>query len=141
MSVETPNLAAFRLRFEAGRSFDLEDDELYCPNLLTFDDRQSLHSSWSDRSSLSSSSPDSSPLQHQVQPQQQVTPALTLPSSAASAYVSPPTFNNLKIHQPSVVRPRNAIPIVNPRTGMRVPSPPSSISPGLMQQSASVSQW
>jgi hypothetical protein len=166
-NIEPPNVAAFRLRFEAGRSFDLEDDELYCPNLLTFDEvnhhqphqdtpasalheadmylqRQSIHSASSDRSSLSSGSPDSSPLQHQIQPQQ-VTPALSLSSAATSAYISPPAFTTthetLKLHQPSAVRTRNAIPIVNPSTGMRVPSPPSSISPGMMQQGTAARRW
>jgi hypothetical protein len=143
-NVEPPNVAAFRVRFEAGRSFDLEDDELYCPNLLTFDERQSIHSSSSDRSSLSSGSPESSPLQQQIQPQH-VTPALSLSSAATSAYISPPTFmmthDTLKLHQPSAVRTRNAIPIVNPSTGMRVASPPSSISPGMMQQTTAARRW
>jgi len=143
-NIEPPNITAFRARFEAGRSFDLEDDELYCPNLLTFDERQSIHSASSDRSSLSSGSPNSSPLQQQVQPQH-VAPALSLSSAATSAYMSPPTFTttheSLKLHQPSAVRTRNAIPIVNPSTGMRVPSPPSSISPGMMQQTSAARQW
>ena len=167
VNVEPPNVTAFRARFEAGRSFDLEDDELYCPNLLTLDEvihheprlhhptqglfetdlssqRQSIHSASSDRSSLSSGSPDSSPLQSQIQPQQ-VTPAISLSSAATSAYIPPPTFttthDNLKLHQPSAVRTRNAIPIVNPSTGMRVASPPSSISPGMMQQTTAARRW
>jgi len=144
LNTEAPNVTAFRMRFEAGRSFDLEDDEQFCPNLLTFDDRQSLHSASSDRSSLSSGSPESSPLQQQIQPQQ-VTPALSLSSAATSAYVSPPTFTsnheNLKLYQPSAVRTRNAIPIVNPSTGMRVASPPNSISPGMMQQTTAARRW
>lgn len=143
-TIEPPNVTAFRARFEAGRSFDLEDDELYCPNLLTFDERQSIHSASSDRSSLSSGSPDSSPLQSQIQPQQ-VTPAISLSSAATSAYIPPPTFtathDTLKLHQPSAVRARNAIPIVNPTTGMRVASPPSSISPGMMQQTTAARRW
>jgi hypothetical protein len=37
--VETLNMANFRRDFEAARSFELEDDELFCPfNLLTEDD-------------------------------------------------------------------------------------------------------
>lgn len=143
-NMEPPNVTAFRARFEAGRSFDLEDDELYCPNLLTFDERQSIHSASSDRSSLSSGSPDSSPLQSQIQPQQ-VTPAISLSSAATSAYISPPAFTmtqeTLKLHQPAAVRTRNAIPIVNPSTGMRVASPPSSISPGMMQQTTAARRW
>ena len=37
--VEVPSTSAFVKEFEAARSFDLEDDELFCPfNLLTEDD-------------------------------------------------------------------------------------------------------
>jgi hypothetical protein len=32
---EAANLSAFRMRFEAVRSFDLEDDMEFCPGLLT----------------------------------------------------------------------------------------------------------
>lgn len=35
---ETPAQSAFRIRFEAGRSFDLDDDLEFCPGLLTEDD-------------------------------------------------------------------------------------------------------
>lgn len=35
---ETANLASFRMRFEAVRSFDLEDDMEFCPALLTESD-------------------------------------------------------------------------------------------------------
>jgi hypothetical protein len=35
---ETANLANFRMRFEAVRSFDLEDDMEFCPGLLTESD-------------------------------------------------------------------------------------------------------
>lgn len=177
---ETPAVTAFRARFEAGRSFDLDDDLEFCPGLLTEDDvslstplvpnawpahlvlalehyddsldvniadlqLHSIHSSSSDRSSLSSGSPDSSPLQHQIQPTQQVTPSLSLSSAPTSSYVPSSGFTNthnqMKLHQPSAVRTRNAIPIVNPSTGMRVPSPPSSISPGMMQQTTATRRW
>lgn len=134
VNTEAPSVTAFRVRFEAGRSFDLDDDLEFCPNLLSDDERHSIHST-SDRSSLSSGSPDGSPIQHQIQPQQQVTPAISLSSSAAP-FVSP-NFSNMnnhmKIHQPSALRAKNVIPIVNPDTGMRVPDPPSSISPGMRQ--------
>ncbi|KIW21192.1 hypothetical protein PV08_01772 [Exophiala spinifera] len=141
---EAPTLAAYRQRFEAGRSFDLDDDLEFCPNLLSYDERQSV-TSGSDRSSLSSGSPDSSPLQSQIQPQQ-ITPSLSLSSTATSAYVSPPSYSNsnnhLKIHQPSAIRSRNnAIPIVNPSTGNRIASPPSSISPVMMQQTNATRRW
>lgn len=132
---ENPSITAFRARFEAGRSFDLDDDLEFCPNLLTYDEKQSV-SSGSDRSSLSSGSPESSPLQHQIQPDH-ITPALSL-SAATSAYVSA-SFNNntLKVHQPSAIRSvTKAIPIVNPSTGNRIASPPSSVSPGMMQMTA-----
>lgn len=136
---EPPALTAFRARFEAGRSFDLDDDMEFCPNLLTWDERQFVNSGASDRSSLSSGSPDSSPLQHNIQPH--LTP-LVLPG-APSAYVSPPqnfAMNNLKLHQPSAIRSRNPIPIVNPDTRTRM-SPPSSISPAMMQQAAGQLRW
>ena len=35
---ESPPVSAFRARFEAGRSFDLDDDLEFCANLLTDDD-------------------------------------------------------------------------------------------------------
>jgi len=49
----------------------------------------------------------------------------------------------MKLHQPSAIRSRNAIPIVNPSTGMRVASPPPSVSPGRMQVQAQafVRRW
>lgn len=143
VNIEAPSVTAFRVRFEAGRSFDLDDDLEFCPNLLTDDERLSINSGSSDRSSLASGSPDASPIQHQIQPQQQVTPAISL-SSTASSFVSPnlSSMNHqIKIHQPSAVRTRNAIPIVNPSTGMRVASPPSSISPGMMQQTTAARRW
>jgi len=124
---------AFRKDFELARSFDIEDDELFCPfNLLTDDDLQSIHSSGSDRSSLSSGSPEQSPLQHQLQP----TPSFTL-SSASSSY-TPSNFlqasiSTTKIHQPLAQRARNAIPIVDPST-RSVASPPPSVSPARQMQ-------
>ena len=156
---EAPSLSAYRARFEAGRSFDLDDDLEFCPNLLTLDEvcdgtfdplsmtdmakRQSV-TSGSDRSSLSSGSPDSSPLQSQIQPHQ-ITPSLSVSSNAASSYMLPPGYstNSLKIHQPSAIRTSrtSAIPIVNPSTGIRIASPPSSISPGLMQQTTAARRW
>ncbi|OJD19462.1 hypothetical protein AJ78_00530 [Emergomyces pasteurianus Ep9510] len=128
---EAPAVTAFRARFEAGRSFDLDDDLEFCPGLLTEDDLQSIHSYSSDRSSLASISPDSSPLQHQIQPAQQVTPSISLsPASLNTSSAFSSTFGSnltqMKLHQPSAVRTRNAIPIVNPSTGMRVSSPQGS---------------
>lgn len=35
---ENASVTAFRVRFEAGRSFDLDDDLEFCPGLLTEDD-------------------------------------------------------------------------------------------------------
>ncbi|KAF1953302.1 hypothetical protein CC80DRAFT_144939 [Byssothecium circinans] len=160
--VEPPTLIAFRRDFEAARSFDFEDDELFCPfHLLTEDDvsqmtlplphrdichsalssqhalthdeqLHSIHSSGSDRSSLSSGSPEQSPLQHQLQP----TPSFVL-SSAPNPY-TPANFqsNNSsqpKLHQPLAQRTRNAIPIVDPST-RAVASPPPSVSPNRQMQ-------
>ena len=39
---ETASVTAFRARFEAGRSFDLDDDMEFCPGLLTEDDVSAL---------------------------------------------------------------------------------------------------
>ncbi|KAM5436569.1 hypothetical protein McanMca71_001688 [Microsporum canis] len=120
--IEAPAITAFRARFEAGRSFDLDDDLEFCPNLLTEDDLQSIHSlAASDRSSLGSASPDSSPLQHQVHPLQQQQQQLNSLGHSINGMAMSGLMG--KIHQPAAVRTRNAIPIVNPSTGMRVSSP------------------
>lgn len=39
---ESASVAAFRARFEAGRSFDLDDDLEFCPDLLT--EEEVIHS-------------------------------------------------------------------------------------------------
>ncbi|EAW14438.1 DUF4452 domain-containing protein [Aspergillus clavatus NRRL 1] len=132
---EAPAVTAFRARFEAGRSFDLDDDLEFCPGLLTEDDLHSIHSASSDRSSLSSGSPDSSPLQHQIQPVQQVTPTISLSPASSNSFMHSGVAGNLNMtfQQQSAVRTRKVIPIVNPNTGMTLTSPPTSISPGAMQ--------
>ncbi|KAI1366325.1 hypothetical protein F5Y08DRAFT_135886 [Xylaria arbuscula] len=130
LTVETPSVSAFRSQFEASRSFDLEDDMEFCPKLLTESDLVSISSASSDRSSLSSGSPSASPTQHP----QQVASHFTL-NSTSPAFV-PPTFqqhqSNLKLHQPSATRTRNAIPIINPANGLTMSSPPPSVSPARM---------
>lgn len=127
---ESAALSAFRMKFEAGRSFELEDDLEFCPNLLTETDLVSI-SSASERSSLASNSPESSPTQ---QPQT-VAPGFSL-NSSSPAFI-PPSFHNqqssIKLHQPSATRGRNAIPIINPATGISMSSPPPSVSPAGMQ--------
>ncbi|KAJ9623253.1 hypothetical protein H2203_006192 [Taxawa tesnikishii (nom. ined.)] len=136
-----PTYSAYMRDLEAARSFDFEDDEIFCPfNLLTEDDLQSIHSSsGSDRSSLSSGSPEASPLQHQVQP----TPSF-LVSSAPNSYNNTPYQHNaqqhMKLHQPLAQRTRNAIPIVDPST-RTVASPPPSVSPARMQQQFVGRRW
>jgi hypothetical protein len=122
---ESASVAAFRARYEAGRSFDLDDDLEFCPaGLLDEEELLSISSSSSDRSSVTSGSPESSPLQHQVQP------SYAMPTQA---YPSVPSYYNpvsqVKYQQqpqPTSNRVRNAIPIVNPNTGLRVASPPLS---------------
>lgn len=140
---EAPTVTAFRLRFEAGRSFDLDDDMEFCPSLLTEDDFHSIHSSASDRSSMSSGSPNSSPLQHQVQPAQQIPTNISLSPASSASYnpssVLSSNFNQLSYQQQSAARVRRSIPIVNPTTGVTLSSPPTSISPGIMQ--ASQRRW
>jgi hypothetical protein len=94
----------------------------------------SIHSA-SDRSSLSSGSPETSPLQHQIQPVQQVTPSISLSPAQANSYVHSGVAGNPNHvnYQQSANRTRKVIPIVNPSTGMTMTSPPSSISPAMMQ--------
>lgn len=134
---EVASLSTFRNKFETSRSFDLEDDMEFCPGLLTESDLVSISSS-SERSSLASNSPDSSPTQ---QPQT-ITPGFSL-NSTSPPFI-PPSFHaqqsSLKLHQPSATRGRNAIPIINPATGISMSSPPQSVSPGRMQQSM-VRRW
>ncbi|KAL2837167.1 hypothetical protein BJY01DRAFT_47027 [Aspergillus pseudoustus] len=133
---EAPQVTAFRARFEAGRSFDLDDDLEFCPGLLTEDDLHSIHSASSDRSSLSSGSPDTSPIQHQIQPVQQVTPSISLSPASSNTYLHSAVtgnYNQVNFQQPAAVRTRKVIPIINPTTGMTMTSPPTSISPAAMQ--------
>ena len=156
-AAEVAHTVAFRKDFEAARSFDLDDDEVFCPwHLLTDDDvrhsvaldetflrgfehintddahhqLQSIHSSSSDRSSSSSGSPVSSPPQHQLQPAHN----FTMPTQAQPHLPSIHHGNagHLKIHQPMAQRQRNAIPIVDPNS--RNTSPPTSISPARQAQ-------
>ena len=155
---KTPAHSEYIQRLEAAKSFEFDDDEVFCPfHLLTEDDvcfrlrkaynthssgsmstdsygqLQSIHSSSSsDRGSLSSGSPEGSPSQHQVQP----TPSFLL-SSAPNTYN--PGFQqhhhqqHMKLHQPLAQRTRNnAIAIVDPST-RSVASPPLSVSPGRQQ--------
>ncbi|KAK4544991.1 hypothetical protein LTR36_003896 [Oleoguttula mirabilis] len=142
---EAPAHVEYLNRLEAAKSFEFDDDELFCPfHLLTEDDLQSIHSSSaSDRGSLSSGSPEGSPLQQQVQP----TPSFLL-SSAPNAYNPTPTgyqqhpsahHQQMKLHQPMAQRTRNAIPIVDPST-RSVASPPLSVSPGRQMQQQYVSR-
>lgn len=128
---ESPAVPTFMEKFEAGRSFDVEDDFAFIPELCTEEERLMMDSG-SDRSSTSSGSPQSSPLQHQVQP----TAAYPHPSTFSQVYPN----NLLKYQNQSVSRQRNAIPIVNPSTGMRVASPPLS-SPNRVGHSLSRRAW
>ncbi|KAL2160123.1 hypothetical protein VTH06DRAFT_1778 [Thermothelomyces fergusii] len=130
---DAANLSAFRMRFEAVRSFDLEDDMEFCPNLLTESDLISIHSSASERSSLASNSPQGSPTQQPTQVASSFMLHLNSPAFIPPSYQ--PQQPALKLHQPSATRPRNAIPIVNPATGISVSSPSPSASPARMQQS------
>jgi hypothetical protein len=130
---ELAALSAFRMKFEAAQSFDLEDDLEFCPGLLD-DNELGYINSGSEQSSMASSSPESSPTQHPTS----VAPAFSLNSS--SPPFVPPAFlthqsSGLKLHQPSATRARgNAIPIINPLTGITMASPPPSVSPARMQQ-------
>lgn len=135
---ESVSVSNFRSKFEAVRSFDLEDDMEFCPGLLTESDLVSIHSSSSERSSLASDSPQGSPTQQPTT----IAPPFSLNSS--SPPFVPPTFQShqsLKLHQPSATRARNAIPIINPLTGITMSSPPPSVSPARMQQQSIRGRW
>lgn len=135
---ESQNFVAARTRFEATRSFDLEDDMEFCPSLCSQLDFDVVSIASSERSSLASSSPESSPTQ---QPQT-VAPGFSLNSS--SPPFIPPAFSHqssLKLHQPSATRARNAIPIINPSTGATMSSPPPSVSPARMHQHTIGRRW
>jgi hypothetical protein len=163
---ETPAYVDYLQRFEAAKSFEFDDDELFCPfHLLTEDDvclprkrmshgmcmysganetlqLQSIHSSSSsDRGSLSSGSPEASPLQQQAQP----TPSFFLSSapntySNASSGYQHSSHQQMKLHQPLAQRSRNAIPIVDPST-RSIASPPLSVSPGRQMQQQYMRRW
>lgn len=47
----------------------------------------------------------------------------------------------MKLHQPAATRARNAIPIINPATGISMSSPPPSVSPARMQPQAVGRRW
>lgn len=137
--IEAPSMIAFRRDFEAAKSFELEDDEMFCPfHLLTEDDLHSISSSASDRSSLSSGSPESSPLQHQLHP----SPAFLLPPNShtysSSGYHS---ISQAKLHQPLAQRSRNAIPIVDPTTRAIASPSPSGSPVRQLQQHFSGRRW
>lgn len=138
---ESMAVTSYRQRIETMRSFDLEDDMEFCPNLLTDGDLFSIHSnSASERSSLASNSPNCSPTQ---QPQH-IAPTFALNTS--SPPFMPLAFHaqqsTIKLHQPAATRARNAIPIVNPVTGISMISPAPSISPSrMMQPNLGVRRW
>jgi hypothetical protein len=136
---ESTNLVSFRMRFEAVRSFDLEDDMEFCPGLLTESDLVSIHSSSSERSSLASNSPQGSPTQQPTQVASSFSFNTSSPSFIPPAYQS--HQSPLKLHQPSATRARNAIPIINPATGVSLSSPSPSVSPARMQPQAVGRRW
>jgi len=121
----TRTLFTARYRYEAARSFDLDDDLEFCPALLSEEELQSVSGS-TDGSSLSSGSPNGSPLQHQIQPS---SAGSSYSYSSHSPYGNPISSYHaqVKLQQATSQRTRNAIPIVNPNTGMRVSSPPNMI--------------
>jgi hypothetical protein len=130
---DCPTVPTFVEKFEAGRSFDVEDDFAFIPELCTEEERVMLDSV-SDRSSTSSGSPQSSPLQHQVQP----SPSYSHNVSYSNIFPN----NILKYQSPvSASRQRNAIPIVNPSTGMRVSSPPLASPSRVGSHSLSRRAW
>jgi hypothetical protein len=141
---ESMAVTNFRRCFELGRSFDLDDDSQFVPNLLTESERED---SGSERSSLASNSPGGSPTQH---PGQVVSPSpythhilnSNSPAFQPPSYSTP--YSSLKLHQPAATRTRNlAIPIINPANGqgLTVPSPPTSVSPAARMQQRLLREW
>ncbi|KAK1057277.1 hypothetical protein LTR74_014263 [Friedmanniomyces endolithicus] len=142
---EAPAFVDYLQRFEAAKSFEFDDDELFCPfHLLTEDDLQSIHSSSSsERGSLSSGSPEGSPLQQQIQPSFSYSGAPGGFHAAPSSYQQHASHQQMKLHQPIAQsqRTRNAIPIVDPST-RSIASPPLSVSPARqMQQQYMTRRW
>ncbi|KAK0345091.1 hypothetical protein LTR02_008305 [Friedmanniomyces endolithicus] len=142
---EAPPFVDYLQRFEAAKSFEFDDDEVFCPfHLLTEDDLQSIHSSSSsERGSLSSGSPEGSPLQQQIQPSFSYSGAPGSFHAAPSSYQQHASHQQMKLHQPIAQsqRTRNAIPIVDPST-RSIASPPLSVSPaGQMQQQYMTRRW
>ncbi|WPH04703.1 Hypothetical protein R9X50_00759600 [Acrodontium crateriforme] len=135
---EPPAHVEYLHRFEAAKSFEFDDDEVFCPfHLLTEDDLQSIHSSSaSDRGSLSSGSPEGSPLQHQVQPTSYLLPNAPAAYNTSAAHMYQ---QQMKLHQPMAQRSRNAIPIVDPSSRSQA-SPPLSVSPARQMQQQYVSR-
>ena len=76
-------------------------------------------------------------MQHQIQPVQQVTPSISLSPASTNSFVhgnGNPNHASYQQQQQQIAnRTRKVIPIVNPNTGMTLASPPSSISPAMMQ--------
>lgn len=103
---------SFRQRFEAGRSFDLDDDIEFCPGLITEYEMTAFNSAASDRSSLSGESPDSSPQSYQVSPSFNVnsnpTSYLPVPQNKISSskynfdHTFAPIHNSIFIDNPSL---------------------------------------
>jgi hypothetical protein len=165
---ETPSYSEYLQKLEAAKSFEFDDDEVFCPfHLLTEDDVRrasqrlspanlaavprtdyawQLHSinsaSSSDRGSLSSGSPEGSPLQQQVQPTPSFlyTSAPNAVNSATAGFQQQVSQHLGKLHQPLAQRTRNAIPIVDPSTRSVANSPPVSVSPGRQMQHQYVSR-
>ncbi|KAK0259301.1 hypothetical protein LTS09_006126 [Friedmanniomyces endolithicus] len=142
---EAPAFVDYLQRFEAAKSFEFDDDEVFCPfHLLTEDDLQSIHSSSSsERGSLSSGSPEGSPLQQQIQPSFSYSGAPGGFHAAPSSYQQHASHQQMKLHQPIAQsqRTRNAIPIVDPST-RSIASPPLSVSPARqMQQQYMTRRW
>lgn len=133
--------ARTRARLEAAKSFDLDDDLEFCPSLLTDDDLFSIHSASSDHSSSSAGSPEASPLQQQIQPS-----AAQFQANFSHPFL-PASFQPSTTHQmrttptPQQARTKNPIAIVDPTTGMRVASPPLSISPARLPGSSTRRGW
>ncbi|POS82454.1 hypothetical protein EPUL_005836, partial [Erysiphe pulchra] len=114
-------LISFRRCFEAGRSFDLDDDMEFCPGLLTEYDIVSTNSALSDRASLSSLSPVSSPQSYQASPTlyYNSTPAIRVQKEKDIAAQRPITID-LTASQLSSPSLRKSISITEPQASLNI---------------------
>lgn len=140
MSYYKQSLSRARARYEAARSFDMDDDFLFCPATTEHELSQQSYDSTSSYSS--SDSPHTSPTTHQAQPFYQSQFHLHPPQQQPSLMQPPPQLHPTPqqskasmIARSKSPKKRTAIAIVDPTTGMRISSPPLAQQQAALQKS------